>query len=337
MMSAMWKLSVAIGVACVACKGGTPAGEDPSDDTDLPGTGSETDTDTDTDTYTPPTETYDCSTLPDRPTVWNRMDNIPMSEDFTIDTDGYLWGVNAETTALVKTLYGGTPELVVPSVSSWGRGTRFLSTGDLVIAEPDGGQLIRVDVTTGSVTPVVGDLQEPNGIAVDEDDWVYLTEMNGRVNRINPYGGERSVIFDNPVSTDGITFSPDYSTLYWNSESGEVIQAEIDAEGAIVGTPSVLALIDDMAFFDLLDGMTADVCGNLYVVRMSGYIVRVTPQGQQEVVVDLTGVPGGVFISAANFGSGFGGFERENLYVMNLNGGVFEIEMGIPGKWEPHL
>jgi hypothetical protein len=48
-------------------------------------------------------------------------------------------------------------------------------------------------------------------------------------------------------------------------------------------------------------------------------------------------VPGGVFISAANFGSGFGGFERENLYVMNLNGGVFEIEMGIPGKWEPHL
>jgi len=319
---------------CQSPSSSEPATDDSPGTTDTdPGTGTDTDTDTDTDTST--STTFDCSNLPADPTVWRRLDNIPASEDFTIDADGYLWGVSIVTRALVRTTHAGSPEAVIPNVSSWGRGTRFLSTGDIVIAEPDAGQLLLVDPTGPSVAPVLGGLQEPNGIAVDQEDHIYLTEMTGRVNRIDPYTGDRSVVYDNPISTDGITLSPDYGSIYWNSEQGQVIQATLDASGELDGEPTLLATITGGAFV-LLDGMTADVCGNLYVVQMSGYIVRVTPQGDQRVVVDLTGAAGGSFISAANFGSGAGGFERENLYVMNLDGGVFEVEMGIPGKWEPH-
>jgi len=321
---------------CSATDVGDTTDVDDTDDKVIIDTDTEPIVDTDTDTDpTGPTETFDCTTLPPPPTVWRMLNNIPASEDFTIDTDGYLWGVSISTTALVRTLHDGNPEAILPNVSSWGRGTRFLSTGDMVIAEPNSGQLIRVDLAGPSVTPVLGNLQEPNGIAVGDDDMVYLTEMTGKISRVDPYSGDRTVLYDTPISTDGISFAPDYRTLYWNSEQGQVIEAEIDNAGALVGNPAVLANVNT-GYFDLLDGMTVDVCGNIYVVRMSGYIVRITPDGQQQELIDFSNFQGGVFISAANFGSGYGGFEKENLYVMNLNGGVFEIEMGIPGKWEPH-
>ncbi len=328
-------------LAIFACNKGVPTDTedtnkdtDPTTDTD--DTDTDTDSDTDSDTDTTPTSTYDCTTLPPAPTVWQRLNNIPVSEDFTIDADGFLWGVDTNTRALVKTTHGGNTDVVLPNVSSWGRGTRFLSTGDLMIAEPNSGSLMRVDLSGPSIAPVLGGLQEPNGVVIGDDDFVYLTEMTGKVSRVDPDTGDRTVIYDTPVSTDGITFAPDYRTLYWNSEQGQVVKTVLDADGAVVDPPAVLTTINGLGFMDLLDGMTTDACGNIYVVRMMGHIIRITPDGQQQEIIDLSGL-GGVFISAVNFGSGAGGFERDNLYIMNLSGGVFEVEMGIEGKWEPHL
>jgi sugar lactone lactonase YvrE len=299
-----------------------------------------TDTDPDTADSGAPTPTgdtgsdLDCSSLP-QATFVRFHDYVHSSEDFTFDDEGYLWGVSWENGSLIRTLIDGNAELMLPNVSSWGRGVRFLPGGDLVIAEPDSGALIRVDRDTMGATTVRSGLNSPNGVAIDDDGMVFLTQATGRVIRIDPDAGTESLIFDTPVSTDGITLAPDYERLYWNSEQGEVVTAVVDATGTVTEAPSVLA--DISTSFGILDGMTADACGNLYVVQMSGRIVRVQPDGTQQTLISVDSVPEGTFISAANFGSGVGGWERDHLYVMSLSRGVFEIDVGIPGKWEPHL
>lgn len=263
---------------------------------------------------------------------WSFLD-IDSSEDFTTATDGMLYGVSTSNQALIRSDYDGNAEILAPNVSTWGRGTRFLPGGDLVVAVPDDGTVKRFDPTTWSSTTIASGLAEPNGIAIGDDGMVYLTQMTGRVVRIDPDTQDVRELYDTPVSTDGITFAPDYRTLYWNSEGGEVIKAEIDSDGYVIDGPDVHAQINSGG--DLLDGMTSDACGNLYVVRMGGFIIRVFPDGNQELFADVSG--SGAFISAVNFGSGYGGFEETNLYVMNLSGGVIEIETDIPRNWEPHL
>lgn len=277
------------------------------------------------------TSTLDCSGMP---LAWRKL-NLGSSEDFTIGLDGMVYGVSINTTALTRTDYAGNTELLVPNVSTWGRGTRFLPGGDLVVAVPDSGTVRRFDHNTWGSEVIATGLAEPNGIAIGDTGLVFLTQMTGRVVRIDPDTAAVTTLYDTPVSTDGITFAPDYRTLYWNSEGGQVIKAEIDAYGSLVTDPVVHATINTHAGFNLLDGMTSDGCGNLYVVEMGGYIHRVFPDGSQEVFADVSSQS--QFISAVNFGSGYGGFQATFLYVMDLNGGLFEIETDIPRNWEPHF
>ncbi len=326
-------VSVLLIAACTSDKKTTPG-----DTTDTKTSDTDSDTDTDT-TDTGPTTTntqtttFDCTAMPPKPTTGNAMTNIPSTEDFTIDKDGYVWGVSMNNNALVRTLHDGQMEIMLPNVSSWGRGTRFLPDGNIVIAEPDRAAVVHIDISGPQpvLSILVSNLNQPNGIAVDPNGIIYVTTATGQVVRADPATGDRSVLYDTPVSTDGISFAPDYRTLYWNSEFGEIIKVELDVDGNIVSGPNVFAQINGF-----LDGMTVDFCGNIYVVDMGGRIIRIDPQGQQEEFINISGQPGGDFISAVNFGSGAGGFERENFYIMSFSNVLFEIEAGIPGKWEPH-
>jgi sugar lactone lactonase YvrE len=281
----------------------------------------------------------DCAELPEAVFV-RHMANMPSTEDFTFDDEGYTWGVSTVNGGLIRTLYDGTPEVMKPNVSSWGRGARFLpgAGGDLLVAERDTGSLLRFDRDTMGTTVVHAGYNEPNGLAIGEDGMVHLTQGVGPVVRVDPDTGEQSVIHDSNVSTDGITFAPDYQRLYWDSEYGQIATAVIDADGVVTEEASVLTTIDvEGSGLSILDGMAADACGNLYVVRMSGQIIRVTPDGTQSLVIDLSMSPAASLISAVNFGSGVGGWERDHLYVMSLLEGMFEIDVGIEGKPEPHL
>ncbi|MEQ1501443.1 MAG: SMP-30/gluconolactonase/LRE family protein [Myxococcota bacterium] len=280
-----------------------------------------------------PTETLDCSILPE-PTLVRFHEYVDSSEDFTFDTEGYLWGVSTVTQALIRTPLDGVDELMKPNVSSWGRGTRILpGSGDLVVAEPDNGAVIRIDRDTMGVTILAGGFNQPNGIAVRDDGMLFVTQASGRVMRVDPDTGEQTLVYATPQSTDGITFDPTFDHLYWDSEAGEVIVGELDDAGDLVADPTVLTTI----VAPILDGMAADACGNLYVVDMTGVIHRVKPDGTDEVYVSVNSHPNGGFVCAVNFGSGFGGWERDHLYVMSLSGGLFEVDVGIPGRWEPHL
>ena len=86
--------------------------------------------------------------------------------------------------------------------------------------------------------------------------------------------------------------------------------------------------------------MTADICGNIYVVDMSGVIIRVTPSGEPEVAVTVGSGDVwemGEMIPAVNFGSGYGGWKSDHLYVISFSQGIYEVDMGVAGKPEPHL
>jgi hypothetical protein len=277
----------------------------------------------------------ECDERPD-PVFLRFHDYIQSSEDFTFDLEGYLWGISTMG-PLIRTPMDGELEVMRPDVSSWGRGVRFLPEGDIVIAEPDRGALMRLDRDTMSGEVLRDGINSPNGIAIGEDGFVHMTQGGGDVLRIDPETGDTVRLAEVGISTDGITFAPDYRRLYWNSESGQILTLVLDELGEVVEEPSLLTLIDtDLA---ILDGMTSDECGNLYVIKMNGHLIRVLPDGTQEPLMDLNQYGGfeASFVSAANFGSGVGGWERDHLYVMSLDHGVFEIEIGIAGKWEPHM
>jgi hypothetical protein len=291
-------------------------------------------------------EEFDCSVLPALPVASTHLTHVPASEDFTFDKDGYLWGVTVGDYALMRTPYSGSAELVVPNISSGGfggfvRGTRLLPEQELVIADPATGELVRIDAQ-GAKSTIIGGLPDPNGVAIDQDGMVYLTHGGGEVRRIDPSDGSYEVIHSSGSSYDGITFSEDYKTLYFNEETGDIHKMSIADDGT-VSAPTNFAYID-VGFGGILDGMTADVCGNIYVVEMTGSLYRITPEGQIDLAVDLGGGGGGggpggggVFVPAVNFGSGVGGWKRDHVYIMNFEGGVFEANVGIPGKSEPHL
>lgn len=279
-----------------------------------------------------------CDSIPALPATSSSMP-WRSSEDFTFDAEGNLWGVSMEDQALHKITKGGERSIILPNVSSWGRGIRFLPGGDMVVAEPDSSSLLRI-TTAGVSSVLLGNIGDPNGVAVHPNGTVYLTSGGGTLYRIDPSTGVSAELVSGQISFDGITFSRDYRTIFYNTEGGQVFSLAVDAEGNAAGSPQNYAQIPKV---EILDGMTLDDCDNLYVVEMSGIVWRVTPEKVLEKAVELNMGGGGgggfefSFISAVNFGSGVGGWDRNTLYIMDLDGKIHEANVGIGSKPVPHL
>lgn len=84
-----------------------------------------------------------------------------------------------------------------------------------------------------------------------------------------------------------------------------------------------------------LDGAATDACGNVYVLRTDGRISRIRANG--EIEPNYLRLPESPYTSSLHFGSGIGGWEKDHLYVMERTGILYDIPVGIPGAWEPHL
>ncbi|MBL4632597.1 MAG: SMP-30/gluconolactonase/LRE family protein [Kofleriaceae bacterium] len=265
-----------------------------------------------------------CDNLPDLPIAVTASAWRP-SEDFTFDKKGNLWGVSVKDLALHRIRKDGTRSVILPNVSSWGRGIRFLPSGDLVVAEPDDGSLLRITVE-GTSSVVLGNVADPNGIAIHPNGMVYLTSGGGILYRIDPDTGANTHIVSNGPSLDGISFSRDYRTLYYNTEGGTVFSMPVDSDGIPEGAGQVYVTLPKI---EILDGMAVDDCNNLYVVEMSGIVWRVTPGKVIEKAVELE--PGIGFICALNFGSGVGGWDANTLYIMDLGGQIYAAPIGIGG------
>ena len=191
--------------------------------------------------------------------------------------------------------------------------------------------MLRIDRDTYEVELLNGALSSPNGIAIGDDGFIYLSQGVGDVLRIDPVTGDATILVESPVSNDGITFSPDYRTLFINSDmTGDFLSLGVDAAGAVTSPLALFATLPGPS-----DGMVMDACGNAYVTQFfPPAIVRVRTDGTVEPFIVL---PVGQTIVAANFGTGVGGWGKTHLFLSDLDDGMLEYDVGVYGKWEPHL
>jgi hypothetical protein len=210
--------------------------------------------------------TYDCTSLPATPiVVGDRLNWVPTAEDYTFSPDGFQWGVTGGI--LKKTPYGGPPQLVVPGLGDV-RGTRFLPDGRLAMSHPEDGSVWIVDPATGSSAPIAGGLDTPNGLAIDFEGRISVATQE-RIVRIDPATGDTEVLVEwARKSFDGITYSPDFTRLYFNEELGRVHWIDFAPDGTWSEPDEGVQLVQNpLLGFSILDGMAVDVCGNLEPAR----------------------------------------------------------------------
>lgn len=174
------------------------------------------------------------------PVHFEVLPGFTQSEDFQFDAQGRVVSGDAEGN-LVRTTRDGQRTLFVPNAGAGGAGMRFLSNGDLVYAKVEDGTIYRV-TPNGGVTPVLSGLEYPNGMEVDLDDQIYVSEQSGgRVRKIDPQTGQFEIVARGLYNPNGLSFSPDYRRLYCGSFGGGAIYAiPFDEAGAPLA-PTVFA------------------------------------------------------------------------------------------------
>lgn len=192
----------------------------------------------------------------------------------------------------------------------------------------------------------------PNALAFDARGNLYITESidsngGGGIWRVVP-GGSAEPWFHHdwlagvvndvapPVGANGIVHFR--GTLYVaNTTKMRIVGVPIQPDGS-AGTPTIVKQFEGS--FDFLDGITADVHGNLYPLLIGNYeLVRLNPQ-TGEVTILATEHDGLHLPASVTFGSGMG--NRKAVYVTNfayddipgrlINGpGIVRVEVGMPG------
>ena len=280
-----------------------------------------------------PVPDYDCDDLPQGPFSLSKLSGPMASEDLAFDPYGHVIGSNDK--AIFKSGYNEAPQVFVPNIK-FRAGLRYLPNGHLVVCNNNKGQLVRIDGEGVQHTFLTG-LSYPNGLTVDMDGWVYVTEHDAnKVLRVHPFTGETTILTTAISSPNGITFSPDYTTLYIGGFSGKKIIYAMSISPD--GVPGKLVKWAKGVGSGWLDGMAVDACGNVYIADYgTTKILKLPPDGSSwEVFIDGSTVDG-AYLPNMQWGSGIGGWSSTALYLPDgWNKGVFEVEIGVPTKSRPY-
>jgi hypothetical protein len=273
-------------------------------------------------------EPIDCAAIPQGPLPYTSKYGPMASEDLAFDHEGNLIG--AQNGNLFRSPFEGQPQLWLPGAGGFIAGLRATAKGVIVYADNDTATLFRVNMM-GAKEMVVSGLEYANGLEVDLDGFVYVAEQSGsRVRRVNAETGEFTILADGLQSPNGVSFSPDYRTLYVGSFGGGTIHAIKLKEDM---TAESVELFRGGIGGGGLDGMAVDACGNVYVCEFGPATVwRITPDGQTMTpLVELGGDTG--WIPNMQWGSGIGGWDPLTLYVLDFSANrVFEVPVGVPDK-----
>jgi sugar lactone lactonase YvrE len=189
-------------------------------------TGTDQDTGEDDDTGTPTNECTDPAPLP---VDSSRLGGFTGAEDFVFDGEGYLVSID-EQGNLVGINRDAERKVILPGVGEWTSGMHMLPDGDFVFSDASTGTLMRVR-PGGGAEPVLSGMSYPNGIEVDLEGFVYVSEHDaGRVRRIDPDTGDFTILASELFHPNGVHFSADYGTLYVGSFGGGTVHA-IQREG----------------------------------------------------------------------------------------------------------
>jgi sugar lactone lactonase YvrE len=264
----------------------------------------------------------------------------PPAPDFVFDREGMLISISGGR--VWKTPFSGVPGLFasVGMVANESYGTRLLPNGDLVVAMGDrassNGFLLRIQ-PDGSSSMFASVFSGANAIEVDPLGFVYVADLSRKqVVRVNGATGAATVLVNGNglEAPKGVTFSPDYRTLYIGERgNGKIFALAMKPDGT---AGAMRLLVDGVG--GPLEGMAVDECGNIYLSGFSNPAVyRMAPGGgSPERVAELS--PLSTSIAAMQWGSGVGGWDPAILYVIDGNQDrVYELDVGVRGKRAPHL
>jgi sugar lactone lactonase YvrE len=279
-----------------------------------------------------------CGNLP-APVPYKIRRGPKAAEDFVFDRDGMLISINRGN--VWKTPFEGPPKLFAPAKLRGASGTRLLPNGDLVVAVSDlefeTGSIARVTPDGASSTLASG-FSYPNGIEIGLDGFIYVADQAERqVVRVDGTTGKSQVLVKGMglEGPNGVSFSPDYRTLYIGDfESGQIFALEVKPDGAAGPMRVFASNIGRRA----LDGLAVDECGNVYVDEFeSRRIYRISPTGGTPVVVANLSRES-MWIPNMQWGSGVGGWNPRILYVIDREEDrVYELDVGVGGKRVAHL
>lgn len=244
------------------------------------------------------------------------------SEDIAFDGQGNVAGKNGAEVRLVDST-GAV-------VDSWadggpGYGLRFRANGDLLEAKYSL-QEIRIVNTGDALLNAVGGV---NGLWPDFDGNVWFT--NGTtVQRINADDSVDPIVMGGEAaSANGVLLDPDRGLLFYtNYGPGLVRSVVINGDG----TPGAIAMVTGIPGA-ALDGLNMDACGNLYVMDQGNaalYRVYLDEAGSAIGEPELLVEEFPTNVANAVWGSG-PGWDPLSLYAAGNPGGVYRVEIGIPG------
>jgi len=283
----------------------------------------------------PPVEPppVDCDAIPQGPFTLEKLNGSMASEDLAFDAEGHVIGSNDQ--AIFKSGYNESPQVWIPNFK-FRAGLRFLPNGHLIVCNDKTGQLIRID-TEGVQHVLVNGLSYPNGLTVDLEGWIYFTEHDAnQVWRVHPFTGEKTLLTTQIGNPNGVTFSPDYKTLYIGGFNGEGTVYAMSISPS--GTPGKLVPFATNVGSGWLDGMATDACGNVYICDYGQTVIyRISPDGQTKTkIIDGSNIQG-AYLPNLQWGSGIGGWDPLAVYIPDgWNKGVFEVVLGVPGKERPY-
>lgn len=308
------------------------ATEPPEDGATTVSTRTTADTETETSYVVDVSVDEDCAVAPPAgPIAFSSTIAIRTQGDFDFDGAGFLDAQRqGGLSAYSRT---GDRHLVAANVG-YLAGIRSLPTGDVVASAPNLGQVTLVTYAYGDAAPFVGGIQYPSGLEAGADGMMYVSDYApaGRVWTFDPYSGDGAVVVDLPFP-NGLALSVDEQTLYvatssgWFHGTGTVAAVDRDQDGRWDAT--TLHPVYDAS--GRVDALAVDVCDNLYIVELeTGRVVRIRAIDHGvELIADLGASPGGY--TSARFGTGLGGFERDQLFVSN-GSELWVLEVGVDGR-----
>ena len=248
------------------------------------------------------------------------MSQIPASDEFTFDNEGYLIALSGND--VVRVGVRNNQVIARNLINLRGGGAlRALPDGDLLVADYSRDRLIRVDPRSGNERiPML--VRSPMKMATGPGGALYVTSREGSVHRINADTGEHRTVAETRLQLSGITFSRDYRTLYVGATDERALYAITVEPDGTLGRPTVWA-----PQIGQPQTMTTDECGNVYVAGSEdGRVRRIGASGDPEVVSNLNAQD----IWAIAFGSGRQGWSDTALYVLDENREtLYEVPLGV--------
>lgn len=246
------------------------------------------------------------------------------------DAEGNIYVVNfGEKGTIGKVTPEGKSSLFVKlPEGSTGNGIRLNHTGNLMVADYTGHNVLEVDVSSKEISVFAhqDSMNQPNDVAIMKNGILFCSDPNwgastGNLWRAN-LGGSFSLLEKGMGTTNGVEVSPDEKTLYVNESVQRNVWAyDLSPEGEISNKRLLIQFPDHG-----MDGMRCDEKGNLYITRYGkGTVAIVSPSGELIREVEMKGK------KTSNIA--FGGSDGKTAYVTLQDRGCLEsFRVEHPGR-----